>query len=339
MKILKTLLYVLLILVVLYLVLCATGSKEFDTKKSIAIKASSERVFQVVSDFNMFEKWSPWSKKDASIKQTITGEPGKVGHKMEWTSQKMGAGSQEISAITEPAMGSYEITDVLAMKDWDQSSTTKFIIEEKGDSTTVTWTMDSPEIPFLMRGMMVVFGAQKAIEEDYTNGLKDLKALVESMPEEQQLDMEIIEIPEVWYVGKRMLMNESKIDSSLFATTFMELGKAIGGMDKMAGPPMSISHNYNEQTKDMDIEIAIPVKAEMPTPAELHCGKIPAGKCAKYVYIGPYEESSSAWMPFYEQTAKKHKIRFAGYEVYANDPGSVGYDKSKYETWLMIPIE
>jgi len=88
----------------------------------------------------------------------------------------------------------------------------------------------------------------------------------------------------------------------------------------------------------MDLEIAVPVAAEMKVPAGLTCVQIPAGKAAKHVYHGPYEESGKAWQPFMDELMKTHKPRWSGYEVYANDPTTVK-SPSEIETWLIQPVE
>ena len=336
MKVLKYIFYLLLVLVAIYLVLCAFGPKKFETSKSIEINASPEAVFEEVSDFNRWSAWSPWHKYDPKMVNTYSGEPGTVGHKNEWTSTEMGNGSQEIVEIEDGK----RVKTALKFTDFkDAVSYATYIVEYKGDKTLVTWTMDGSELPFMIRGMMLLMGGQKNIDKDYEEGLAALKKIAEAKPKTPTVSYEIIDLQDQWYVGKRFpAINESQVDSSLFDATYGELGKAIGGMDKMTGMPFSIGHSYNYETKVMDLEIAVPVAAEMKVPAGLTCVKIPAGKAAKHIFHGPYEQTAMAWGPLMEAVTKEHKPRWSGYEVYANDPTTVK-DPSEIETWLIVPID
>jgi effector-binding domain-containing protein len=176
------------------------------------------------------------------------------------------------------------------------------------------------------------------IEEDYNAGLDNLKKVVESLPKTDAIAYEIVEIPEIVYVGYRIKINAAKVDSALFASSYAKIGTAIGKRTEVVGMPFSIGHAFDEKTGEMDLEIALPVKNEIKLSGELSCNRIAAGKCAKLVYKGAYEGTEKAWPPYYNEVLKKYKPRFSGYEVYANDPASVN-SPADYITWLIVPIE
>jgi len=336
MKVLKNIFYVLLAVVAIYIALCAFGPKKFATSKSIEIAASSDAVFEEVSDFNRWFAWSPWHKYDPKMVNTYSGEPATIGHKNEWTSSEMGNGSQEIVEIEKGK----SVKTALTFADFkDAVSYATYIVEAKGDKTLAIWTMDGSDLPFFIRGMMLVMGGQKGIEKDYEEGLAALKKVAEAKPKKPTVSFEIIDLQDEWFVGKRFpAINEFQVDSSLFGSTYDEITKAIGGMDKVTGAPFAIGHSYNPETKIMDLEIAMPISAEMKVPARLSCSKIPAGRAAKHIFYGPYSQTAMAWGPLMEAVEKEHKPRWSGYEVYANDPTTVG-NVSEIETWLIVPIE
>jgi effector-binding domain-containing protein len=155
------------------------------------------------------------------------------------------------------------------------------------------------------------------------------------------VEIEMVDIPETWYVGKKfMQVHTDQIDSSMYAGAFGELMGLIGGPQNMTGAPMSIAHNYSEQTHTMDLEIALPIAAKMEVPAGFNCASIPAGKCAKYVHVGSYDATPEAWGKFMGalMASGTAKPRWSGYEIYVNDPGTVK-DPAQYITWLMQPVE
>jgi effector-binding domain-containing protein len=188
---------------------------------------------------------------------------------------------------------------------------------------------------------MTIANMQKTTSNMFKEGLKMLKDKVESKkPSAPSVEIEMVDIPETWYVGKKfMQVHTDQIDSSMYAGAFGELMGLIGGPQNMTGAPMSIAHNYSEQTHTMDLEIALPIAAKMEVPAGFNCASIPAGKCAKYVHVGSYDATPEAWGKFMGalMASGTAKPRWSGYEVYVNDPTTTTPDK--YETWLMQPIE
>jgi effector-binding domain-containing protein len=334
MKILKILLYIFIVLFGIYLVLCFAGTSKFDVERSIDINASAESIFEEISDYNKLAAWSPWSKKDPDMANTITGNAGSVGHKNSWTSKTQGNGEQQIVEIKQDEY----IKTELKFADWDGVSIAEMILKPGDNFTKLTWTMKGNEVPFFARGIITIMGVTGELEKDYENGLANLKKVVEAKPKLATIDYELIDVSEMIFIGKRMKINEKQIDSTLFANTYSELTKVAGGESKINGMPFSIGHAYNEKNGDMDLEIGLPIASKIKVAEGLSCGTISAGKCVKHIFKGPYEETSKAWMPLMNEVMTKYKPRFSGYEVYVNDPATIK-NKSELITWLMVPIE
>jgi len=334
MKFLKITLIGIAALLAAYLLCCALGISKFKTSKSIVINASPEQVFAEINDYKKWPAWSPWAQRDKKMENIYTGNPAEVGHKNTWKSKSEGSGSQEIVEIRNNEY----IKSKLVFTDWDGETFTEFILKADGENTNVTWTMEGSEFPFMARGFIFLMGGNKMIEKDYEEGLASLKKIVEAKPKTAAIAYEVIDVPEIIYVGIRMKINASKVDSALFANSYGKIMETIGKRTEINGMPFSIGHAFDEKTGDMDLEIAMPVKSEIKLSGELSCNKIPAGKCTKYIYNGDYVGTEKAWPPYYDEVLKKYKPRFSGYEVYANDPAEV---KSPQEliTWLMIPVE
>ena len=176
MKILKTSLYILAILLVVYLVLCFTGPKKLEVSRSIDIKATPEMVYAQVSDFANWPAWSPWFRKEKDIENTYTGDPGTVGHMMTWKSKSMGSGKQTVTAVE----ANHLFKTDLVFDDWDGKSEADLMLDPSSDGTKVTWTMNGADVPFMMRGMIVIIGMTKKLEADYDEGLMHLKEICES---------------------------------------------------------------------------------------------------------------------------------------------------------------
>jgi effector-binding domain-containing protein len=331
MKVIRIVLIALISIVGIYLVLCIFGPKTFETSRSRMIGANSETIFKLVSNFNEGTKWSPWQKKDPNMKLIIDGEPATVGHKMSWQSETQGSGQQAIMEIVP----NVSVKTSLQINGWDGMSTAMFNLEPKGDSTMLTWSMDGGNLPFMFRGVMLLMGANNSLNTDYEAGLASIKSIAESMPKQVQLSIEEITLSDQWYVGKRAVLPVTQLDSSYFSAIYGALVPALA--DKIAGMPTSISHSYNAEKREIDIEVALPVASE--TKLEGYSSTmIPGGKAVKYVFVGPYEGTEKAWGQLMAQVNAKYKVRYSPYEVYANDPEEVK-DPSKYITWMIVPVE
>jgi effector-binding domain-containing protein len=88
-----------------------------------------------------------------------------------------------------------------------------------------------------------------------------------------------------------------------------------------SGPPFAAYYNMDMQ--DLDLEIGIPVASPQEGVGDIRPGRIPAGRFASCMYIGPYDrisagyETLTAWME--DQGLEPGGI---AYELYLNDPAS-----------------
>ena len=84
MSILLAVLFGILTIFLVVLVIGYSSSKFVVVDVTRKINKPADLVFQACGDFNEFVKWSPWSEKDPTMQQTITGEAFTVGTRYEW---------------------------------------------------------------------------------------------------------------------------------------------------------------------------------------------------------------------------------------------------------------
>jgi predicted transcriptional regulator YdeE len=253
-----------------------------------------------------------------------------------WDGEKMGKGSQTISAIVPNESFTSDMKFEMTKDAVHKAGMT---LTPEGEATKVTWTYEGADTPFLIRGMMTLMGMEKSLGNDYEAGLKSLKELVEAKPKAEPLTYEIVDIKDSWYLGKNFAaVKMDEADSSMFGSAYEAVMKAAADKCSKEDMPFCIARNIDYKTGVMDLEMGMVTTEEMKADGFV-TGKIPAGKCVKYVYYGPYEGTGPAWTNLMTQIAKDGlKPRWDGYEVYANDPMIVK-DPAKFETWLMQPVE
>ncbi|KMQ67855.1 hypothetical protein ACM39_10965 [Chryseobacterium sp. FH2] len=176
MKTILKILGVIILLIIAYVVIAMlVFGKDYHYEKSMVINAPKEKVWQQISSMKAFNQWNPWMKLDKTMKITYTGNSGEVGDKYCWDSKNndAGAGCQEIKELI---LNEKQKTEMIFIKPFEGQATSEIVLSPEGNSTKVTWTMDTEQDAMMkiMRPMMD-FQMGKSYEE----GLNNLKTLVE----------------------------------------------------------------------------------------------------------------------------------------------------------------
>ncbi|WP_421726445.1 SRPBCC family protein [Bauldia sp.] len=147
--------------------------------RSIAVAATPDAVYAVVSDLRRFNDWSPWYGRDPDAVYTFTGPADGVGQTMRWESDmpEVGSGTMTIAALDPDS----QVDIDLDFGDQGLASTWVTIAPE-GEGANVTWAFTTdfgynPIARYL--GMMI----DDMIGGDYETGLEKLKAVVEQPAE------------------------------------------------------------------------------------------------------------------------------------------------------------
>ncbi len=175
MKILFKLLMGLAVLLVVFLIVGMMLPERLQVERSIVIRADASKVYPYISNFRLFNQWSPWAKIDPDVKHTYEGPEQGQGAIMHWRSEhtEVGKGSQKI-VEAEP---NRHIKIVLAFGGMGKAYA-NYNLQADQESTTVTWAFDMRfgyNIPGRIMGLFI--GDQ--IGASYDKGLVDLKRLVE----------------------------------------------------------------------------------------------------------------------------------------------------------------
>lgn len=176
MKILKILLYTIVIGIAGLLAFAATRPNTFRVERSLDIKAPAAKIFPYVNDFRRAPEWSPWEEGDPAMKRTYSGAKSGKGAIYEWAGNKdVGKGRLE---TVESVENQYVKVAMHFIEPMEGDSTTEYILTPKGDMTNVKWVMTGP-MNFVSKVMCVFFDMDKMIGGPFDKGLKRLKLVVE----------------------------------------------------------------------------------------------------------------------------------------------------------------
>ena len=156
-----------------------TRPNHFRVERSLNIRASSERVFALINDFQTWRSWSPYEKLDPAMKKTYTGPQSRRGAVYAWDgNSKAGAGRMEIAN----SVPNSKVTIKLDFnRPFEGHNTAEFTLQPNGGTTKVTWALYGPQ-NFMMKVMSIFMNMDRMVGKDFDEGLANLKAQAEVEP-------------------------------------------------------------------------------------------------------------------------------------------------------------
>ncbi|HZX86048.1 MAG TPA: SRPBCC family protein [Reyranella sp.] len=175
---LKTLAIIGVVLVVAIagiLLYAATKPDSFRVQRVVLINAPSDKVFPLINDIKAWTAWSPYEKKDPAMKRSYGAVTAGKGATYAWDGDKnVGQGSIEMIES-----GPRKIVIKLDfLKPFEAHNMGEFLLEPKGDSTSVTWATYGPS-PYISKVIGTFINIDDMIGRDFEKGLADLKVAAE----------------------------------------------------------------------------------------------------------------------------------------------------------------
>ena len=313
----------------------------FHVDRTIEIAASTETVFDIVSDFSTWTKWSPWLCIDREAKVTVSDDPRSVGSLYQWAGELVGQGEVEQLRLERPASIKEEIR---FLKPFKSRSDVEFQLESVGGNTKITWIMDGrlPWFMFWMKSSMMLF-----IGMDYERGLKMLKEFVETGAVLSKTDVVGVEMfKAINVIGLR---DSSPVDQigpameRIFAESMAKLSQSGTPMDASSdassGAEMvSVYHPCDLKERRFDFTSGLALPSETSVPPGLASCQVPEGKSLHIRHTGSYENLGNAWSGAYQYARyKKLKVlKQDAVEIYRNDPKTTSKDELITDIYLPL---
>jgi Polyketide cyclase / dehydrase and lipid transport. len=289
----KKLILAILAILAVYVVICAFGPKRVNVEASKLIRSSPENIFAQIGDLRNWSNWSKWILEDPDIKLSYDTKTIGVGGKYSWESKKNGNGYMTITDFVENKSVSYDIV----FTDWESTSQSSISLTPSDSSTQVTWSMsDKNDIPFLMRGLMLVMNMQGAIKKDFEQGLNNLEKFLQNTSTSHLLE-DSFYIEKKTFDGMNYLAHRQKIsfDSvpSFFEKHFPALASIVG--NQQTGAPCGIFWNWDEKNKSTDMAAALPIGKSTLSHSFYKTISITPSHAYVLHYYGAYDKTSSAY--------------------------------------------
>jgi uncharacterized protein YndB with AHSA1/START domain len=173
---LNTIVISVVVLLVAFLGFAATRPDTFRVQRAMRINAPPEKIFALINDLHRWGSWSPYEKKDPTMKRTHSGAANGKGAVYEWEGNRdIGTGRMEITDTSPPSRVSIKLDFI---KPFEAHNNVEFTLEPNGHSTNVTWALHGPA-SYTSKVMSVVFNMDRMVGKDFEAGLAGLKAAAE----------------------------------------------------------------------------------------------------------------------------------------------------------------
>ncbi len=165
------------ILIAAVLVYAAFQPNTFLISRSVIMNAAPEKIYPYMSDFHKGELWTPYEKRDPSMKRTFSGSENGKGAVYEFAGdkKKVGSGRLEIIDAIPPTKVVLTLDLIEPMKG---HNIVEYSIEPQSRGTKVTWSMRGTN-NYLSKLICTFINVDKMVGGDFEAGLANLNALVE----------------------------------------------------------------------------------------------------------------------------------------------------------------
>ena len=175
-KILLIIVAAIVVLLLAVVVFASTKPDTFHVERSATINAPPEKIYPLLNDFNQWQSWSPYEKKDPAMKRTFAGATSGQGAVYSWDGNSdVGAGRMEITEATPSSKVQIKLDFI---RPFEGHNVATFTLSPAPQGTTVTWAMDGPA-PLIAKVMGLFFNMDTMIGGDFALGLENLKAIAE----------------------------------------------------------------------------------------------------------------------------------------------------------------
>ena len=346
MKLIKYLLFLILIVLIGGAIYFATKDGSFDVAESKVMAAPAEVVYNNVKDFKNWEDWGPWMGTDPDMKIHYAEKTEGEGASYSWTSDHMEVGNGAMT--TTKVIPNKEINQTITFNTplGDSNSDVYWYFEntENPGESKVTWGMKGEQS--FMEKVFMSFqegDMDTAISEMYQEGLDSLENVV--VREMKQFSINVDGITR-YGGGYYMYMTTAAKQNEIGAKMGPMLGQVMGYMDENAvdssGMPFTIYNEIDDLNNTVIFSACIPVAERIITPpgSPVVCGFMEPVTTLKTTLKGNYDNLPTAYNKAMEYIASNNLTMHPNakmFEVYSTDPGEVP-NPANWVTEIYIPI-
>jgi hypothetical protein len=146
-------------------------------QRAITTTASADTVFAIFSDLGRWDEWSPYNKRDLTMKMQLSDTSSGIGAHYAWEGNKdVGAGRMTITAINP---GRSIDMSLQFERPFKCDNHVEWRVDVEGQHRRITWSMDGKSDALMPRIVGLFIDMDKMIGKDWEEGLETLKGIAE----------------------------------------------------------------------------------------------------------------------------------------------------------------
>lgn len=335
MKVLKWILYIVLILVALVLIIPLFLPSTIEVTATKEVSVTPEQVFHNAATYTDRNLWDPWLETEPGAEFTLSPEPDYVGSTYTWNGKKIKTGRMMVDSV---AFGQYIASNIWFGKN-PEPSLVEWILEPMETGTRITWKFSAAgSYPIekltinLMKGSML---------KSFEKGMENLAAYLAGNPPSLSSTGEITD-------GVLPAMNALVISGSatmeqigaMMGELYGKIGMAIVDQElEMAGAPFTHYLNFDEETGLSDFLVGIPVEPSGKNAGDVKAKRYRATDVVQMMHLGPYDELQKSYEKIMQYIQENElDVTFEAFELYLTDPGTEP-NVTKWQTLIAFPLK
>lgn len=343
MKILKYLLFLILILIIAGSVYVATKDGDFQVEQTKMIAAPQEMVYNEVNEYKNWKDWEPWSQEARDMVISYSEKTQGDGAGYSWKSEDMGDGHIETIKATPFSSITEKITFDTPFG--ESSSQIYWKFKEKENGTQVTWGMKGEQS--FMEKLAFSFQDQTISEmmlPMFDKGLANLERVVKDKMETYSINVDGLTMHGGGYY--------------MYTTTATKISQVEDRMQKMlhevstymtenniekAGNPFVLYNEWNEKNGTAIFSAGIFTSSKVVTPMDsmILSDYLPNQKVVKTTLKGDYKNLKEAWDKTYkyiQENGLEINEDTHPFEVYLTSPEKET-NPAKWITHIYVPVK
>lgn len=342
MKILKYLLFLLLIIFIAGSIYVATKDGKFTTESSRVINAPAPMLFREVADLSNWKSWNAWREIDG-INMDVTGEASGQDGAINWQAEDIRDGRIENTSVIPFS----KIEQNLMMQTIIGEAEGKIIwtFEPEGEQTRVSWKLEG-EQSFKDK---LAFTVQDEDLAEVFNPLleKSLENLEQNVV--QKMEAYTINVEGVtqhgggYYMFTTTASRMGEVSSK--AASMIEQVKIYMNQNNISisGEPLIIYNQRDDSNGTTIFSTGIPTPSQVITPSgsEILNAYLEPQKVVKTTLKGHHKNASEAWESTYRYIENNNLIVNAQgqpFEIFITDPTKVD-NPALWVTEIYVPVE
>ena len=346
MKLLKYLLFLVLIILIGGAIYFATKDGSYDVAETKIMEAPAEVVYNNVKDYKNWQEWGPWMSLDPDMKIHYAEKTEGEGASYSWNSEHMEVGDGAMK--TTKVIPNKEINQVITFNtpigDSKSEVYWRFENAETPGQSNVTWGMKGEQS--FMEKVFMSFqedDMETGISKMFQQGLESLEKVVVKEMKEFSINVDgITQYGGGYYMYMTTAANQNEIGAKMGSM----LGQVMGYMEsnaiKSSGMPFTIYNQIDDLNNTVIFSTAIPVAERVITPSgsPVVCGYMEPVTALKTTLKGNYENLPTAYdkaMGYIATNNLKMHPTAKMFEVYSTDPGEIP-NPADWMTEIYIPV-